>query len=278
MQRPCSAALGAMHRRQVRREPWPEFDAFDPAPYAPELLREARDNWAERARAEHGSVHQFSQLSLAFAVARAPLELQGAVARLITDEVRHAELCAGMAAACAPGESLEWPTPRAPWQDPPLAGPTPELLAWAARAVLVACCLGETISRPLLEGVVVVATDPLPEAIARQILRDEQLHATFGWEALAWLLPRLEPDARARLEQHDLPRALAGFEATTACGFRAADLAGTTLRLRRGPPNLGVLSPREQAQIFFAALEGEVFAKLRGLGFDPLAAWRARGA
>lgn len=278
MREGCGPRLGAMHRNQVHRDPWPDLAAFDPSPYAPELLREARDNWATRAHAEHGSVQQFSQLSLALTHARAPLELQGAVARLITDEVRHAELCAAMAVACAPDTPLPWPAPRVPWPAPPLEEATPALLAWTARAVLVACCLGETISRPLLEAVVVVATDPIPEAVARQILRDEQLHATFGWEALAWLLPRLEPDARARLERRDLPRALAGFEATTACGFRAADLAGTTLRLRRGPPNLGVLSAREQAQIFFAALEGEVFAKLRGLGFDPLAAWRARGA
>ena len=267
--------LAAMHRAQIRRDPWPDFAAFPRASYPEPLRREAAEHWAARARAEHGSVHQFTQVSHALCVAQAPLELLGALARLITDEVRHAELCVDMAEACQPAGNagLRWPTPRAPWPDPPLGEGPRALRAWAARAILVACCRGETISRPLLEAVVVVATDPLAEAVARQILRDEHLHATFGWEALAWLLERVGPADRARLQAQVLPRALRGFERTTACGLAAAELAGTTLRIERGPANLGVLSERQQAQIFFSCLEREVFPRLRELGFDPNAAW-----
>jgi len=278
MSRESVKRLGAMHRAQIRRDPWPEFAAFDAEAYPLALRVEAAENWAARARAEHGSVHQFTQVSHALCVAQAPLELLGALARLITDEVRHAELCADMAEACQPESSagLHWPEPRAPWPDPPLNGGAAALRGWAAQAILVACCLGETISRPLLEAVVVVATDPVAEAVARQILRDEHLHATFGWEALSWLLERLPPGERGRLQEQVLPGALRGFEATTACGFSASDLAGSTLRIERGPANLGVLSARQQAQVFFSCLEREVFPRLRELGFDPNAAWAAR--
>ena len=111
MREGCSPPLAAMHRNQVRRDPWPEFEAFDHSAYPEALLQEAHENWAERARAEHGSVHQFTQVAHALCVARAPLEIQGALARLITDEVRHAELCARMAELCVPaGASPEpWP-------------------------------------------------------------------------------------------------------------------------------------------------------------------------
>jgi len=274
----CSSSLSAMHRNQIGREPWPDLSSFDPSAYPVALLQEASEHWAERARAEHGSVHQFSQVSHALCVARAPLEVQGALARLITDEVRHAELCARMAAACAPGAPRPqgWPTPQAPWEEAPLEGDQQEIYAWAARAVLIACCLGETISRPLLEAVVIVATDPVAEAVGRQILRDEQLHATFGWELLAWLLPRIRDFEREQLERVTLPAAFAALERSTSCGISANELAHTTLTIRRGSPNLGILSERQQAQLFYMALEGEVFAGLRRLGFDPASAWANR--
>jgi len=99
----CSDALAAMHRGQIRRDPWPAIEAFDRSAYPSELLESSAIQWAGRAQAEHGSVHQFTQVAHALCEARAPLEVLGAISRLITDEVRHAELCAAMAEACAPG-------------------------------------------------------------------------------------------------------------------------------------------------------------------------------
>lgn len=264
-----------MHRGQVRREPWPDFDAFDARRYPQALRDEAAAHWAERARAEHGSVHQFTQVSHALCVSQAPLPVLGALARLITDEVRHVELCRRMALACQPSQPPQGERPVAPWEPPPLDAPAAELEAWAARAILIACCLGETISRPMLQAIARLATDPVAEATALQILRDEQLHATFGWETLALLLPRLDDPGRASL-QACLGPALRGFEHTTACGVPYAEVSGTTLQIQRDPahPNLGTLTPRHYAQIFYATLEAEVFPKLRALGLDPLRAWR----
>ncbi|HBP22382.1 MAG TPA: hypothetical protein DEA08_31950 [Planctomycetes bacterium] len=278
---PAQGSLGAMHRAQVRRDPWPDFAAFERERYPAALRRAAAVQWAGRARAEYGSVHQFSQVTHALASARVALPLLGGLSRLITDEVRHAELCAAMALACDPKASehtRRFPPPTTPWQDPPPGDEREPLLAWAAGALLVACCLGETLSRPMLEAIALQASDPLAEAVARQILRDEHLHATFGWEALEALLPELSGASRARL-QAQLTQALGSFERSTACGIPVEDLVGREINVGPGEedqPNLGTLSDEHYAAIFFATIEHEILPGLAELGFDAQAAWAAR--
>ncbi len=283
--------LGSMHKNQVHRDPWPDFEAFDPSRYPHELRRRAAWQWIARAQAEHGSVHQFSAVTHALCEARAPMELLGALARLITDEVRHVELCARAALAIFPegdDDFFRWRTPRAPWPDPPRivadereAGEL-RLRGWAARAILTACALGETLSEPMLEALAVVSTDPLPRACSEQILRDERFHGRFGFEALAVLMPTLD-DAETRALHLQLSRALAGFERTTCGQTRVEDLVNSEVEIVAAvdpdaTPNLGTLSEREFAAIFYATLEQRIFPELEALGLDPLRAWAERGS
>ena len=276
--------LGGAHRKQVHRDPWPAFEGFDPGPWPEAQRREAALQWAGRARNEHGSVQQFAQLTQVLASACVELELLGVLARMITDEVRHAELCARMAQTLWPeGLSREprvfrWPQPRPPWADP--ASPrdrvdTEERLVWAAGTILTACCLGETLSKPMLDALVVVSTEPLAEAVSRQILRDGHLHATFGFEALELLWPRLSEAGRAGL-QTQLRADLRAFERSVCGEIRLEELAGSSLVIERGAPNLGVLDARQYAMIFYSCVEAEIFPKLGAIGLDPLAAWQTR--
>jgi hypothetical protein len=276
--------LGKLHRQQVHRDPWPDFEAFDPLAYDRDLRRGAAIQWAGRARAEHESIHQFTVLSYALCEARVPLPIQGSLARLITDEVRHAELCAEAAEHIFPeGHETEpaifrWDTPRLPWGRPPLSEGPDAILRWASRAVLTACCFGETLSRPMLDAIAVVATDPMAEAIARQILRDEHLHAAFGWEALSYLLPRLGKEGRSELEAV-IPRRFTEFQRSTCCGIDIEELAGSEITIERtGEPNLGTLTDHQYAMIFFATVEAEIIPSLQRLGFDAEAAWAQRPA
>ena len=280
-----TSALGAMHRHQVHREPWPDFDAFDPTRYDTELRRRAAWHWLGRAQAEHGSVHQFSALTHALCELRAPVEMLGAVARLITDEVRHVELCATAARTFYPegGERFfAWRTPRAPWPNAP-AVDTKEITSsemavrgWASRAILTACCLGETLSKPMLDALTVVSTDPVARVCAEQILLDERFHASFGWEALGVLINDLDSTEHAAL-QHELAASFAGFERTTCGGVTVEQLADSEMEI--GPsdePNLGTLSSEQFAMIFFATLEQEIFGRLDALGLDAQRAWQDR--
>jgi hypothetical protein len=283
---PATERLGRMHRAQVHRDPWPDFTTFERERYDARLRRAAAVQWAGRARAEHGSVQQFTILAHALCNARIELHVLGALARLVTDEVRHAELCAEMALAAWPeGKASEpavfrWDRPRLPWVGPPVLGDDPApTFAWAAEAVLVSCCIGETLSRPMLEAIAVVATEPLAQAVAKQILRDEHLHASFGWETLGLLLPRID-DAQRDALQERMTRSFGAVERTTACGIPVEAVAGKSLEIAEGDdpdhPNLGTLTDEQYAMIFFATMEVEVLPQLQALGLDAMGAWRRR--
>lgn len=281
-----SARLATIHRTQIQRDRWPEFEAFDRERYPLALRRSAAAQWWRRAREEYGSVHEFSALTHALTELRAPIELLGSLARILTDEARHADLCARTARAMLPEAELddpsvfEWQRPRAPWPAAPAVAQgqdTEPLLAWCCDVILCASCIGETISRPLFEAVAEVCTDPLPEAVVRQILRDEHLHAAFGWEALAVLLPGLKTESRAWLEGR-LAMRLRGFEKTCTSSVRLEDLVGREVVIARDPttPNLGRLDAEQYATIFYATLESEVLPGFEALGFDAKGAWRTR--
>lgn len=280
-----SARLRSMHDKQVHRAPWPEPAEFDVSAYPTPLRRSAALQWAGRARNEHGSVHQFSQLLHAFTEARVPAQIMGALARLITDEVRHAELCAATALALHPeGEAtpaFRFPLPAAPWEPPPPPGADGDpqaIFRWATDVVITACCIGETLSRPMLAAVETVTTDDYIAGVAAQILRDEHLHATFGWETLGWLVPQLD-EASRRWAQEQLPRRFAGFERSTARGVRVEDVANQAIIIEAGDPaspNLGTLSKPQYAVIYFATFESEILPKLEAVGFDTAWAWGAR--
>ena len=284
---PTTESLLAIHKKQVHRDRWPDFGAFEPNAYPSALRRDAAVQWAGRARAEHNSIHQFSALSRALCEVRAPLTLLGPIARLITDEVRHAEICAAYALACYP-EGLEedklvaWKVPRAPWPDAPGllqgADDASDLVVWAADAIMTACCFGETLSVPMLKAISLVSTDPVASQVADQILRDEHLHARFGWEALGVLLEHLDEAGRASLQAR-LPSHMAGFEASTCIGIRLEDLlADPEISIEEDDdPNLGTLSKRQYAFIFYDTMENEIFPQLGELGFDAMGAWAGRG-
>lgn len=273
-------SLAAVHRKQIQRSPWPVYSELDLSGYSEELRVEAAHQWATRAGAEHSSVFQFSQLSQALTLARAPIEILGALSRLITDEVRHVQLCLDVAKACCPPNwthLLDLPSPYSPWSPFNPEAERVELFAWASRAVLIACCLGESLSKPMLEVIALQSTEPVIEAATLQILKDEELHSVFGWESLGYLITELNEAALEELHR-TLPQALAGLELTTTHGITVAQCVGQPLTVSRSKdkPNLGTLDARQSATVFYSTLDSMIFPELSKLGFDPLKAWRQR--
>lgn len=273
--------LAKQHTKQVRRAPWPDFDAFERERYPLEERRKAARHWLRRAREEYGSVHEFSLLLGALTGIGAPAEWTGMLARLITDEARHVELCRSMACALVGDEEaadMEWSPPTPPFPPPPTGA---RVFAWAADVVLCTCCIGETVSVPLYESLATVTTDPVARGVVEQIRRDELLHSRFGWEALEWLLPRLAPDEREWLEAR-LAWRLGGFERTCSAGQSLADLVGKEVVVKapeaNAPANLGHQEARVYATVFYATLEHEILPRFTALGFDAMGAWKARGA
>ena len=275
-------ALAAIHRSQTHRAPWPDWPAhLDHLPAT--LRRDAAVQWAARARNEHRSVHQFAALTSAATRARLPLEILGGLARLVTDEVRHAEVCARMALLCEPEarptepEIFRWPAPVTGWDPEP--DDDDDRMAWMAFAVLEACCFGESLSVPMLRAISTVATEPVARVASDQILRDEHLHARFGWDTLGLLWPRLRARDRATLETR-LPALMRGFERSCCQHITLAEVAAApSVTVEPGDPevpNLGTLTALHYAVIFYATIESDILPELTRLGVDALAAWHSR--
>lgn len=94
------------------------------------------------------------------------------------------------------------------------------------------------------------------------------------------LVPRLG-ERQAQALQTQLSRALTGFERTTCGSARIEDLARSELVIAPGDgstPNLGTLTERPFAMIFYATLDDEIFGALTRLGLDAPSAWRGRFA
>ena len=273
-----SGLLAKQHHKQIARAPWPQFDRFERERYDETIRRRAARQWLRRGREEYGSVHEFSLLLGALTGAGAPSEWTGMLARLITDEARHAELCRSMAVALVGEEevaAMDWTPPTPPFPKPPAEG----VFAWAADVVLCTCCIGETVSVPLYDSLAAVTTDPVARSVVEQIRRDELLHSRFGWDALAWLLPHLSPTERAWLQRR-LAWRLAGFERSCAAGVSLEEIVNQELVIEPpaedAPPNLGHQEALVYATVFYATLETEILPRFDELGFDAMEAWRVR--
>lgn len=274
--------ISAMGLSHIRREPWPDFASFQADDYPLPLRKAAARQWWRRAREEYGSIHEFSQLSHVLSRVKAPLSFLTALARIVSDEARHTYLCAEMARALLCGEDgdFEWKAPALPWNEPPTGDE--DVFRWVADAIMCSCCVGETLSRPLYEALALTTTDPIPRSVVEQILKDEQLHATFGWEALEWLAAQLEESDRSWLSTRISAR-LAAFErACVGDRFRLEDLAGAEVTLSEpnpaAEPNLGTQDPRRYAIIFYDTVETEILPRFSALGFDGQRLWQARAA
>lgn len=265
--------LERFHRTLMDRRQTIPWDDFDRTKYDPELVEYARHQWAGRAVAEYQSTAQFAQLLHRLTIAGAPINIIGAATRLATDECRHAEYCARMADALGGREDHQVDGGLSLFED--------EEDIWMAiyRSVLNVCCFGETLSIPMLESIHMVATDELPQTVARIISSDEEYHARFGWDVLSWLTPEMS-DTQLEWIQARLPYLMSHFEKVCAASPEVLErLAGQEVDVFEGSedePNLGTLTDEQYAAIFYHTLEHTIFPGLTELGFDAIAAWQQR--
>lgn len=263
--------LGRFHRTLMDRRSV-DWDALSEKDYDDETREQARRDWAARATAEYYSTSQFAQLVHRLCKIGAPLELIGASTRLVTDECRHAELCARMADALGGREGFELDTSQLSFHEK-----TDDLPLTVYRTILQLCCFGETISVPVLQAMHVVANDPVASEVSEIIATDEGYHMNFGWEALEWMTPELD-DSQLEMVEDELPNMFAGFEKVCAGGPEALeDLAGTELVVEEAEePNLGTLSDQQYAASFYQCVQDEIIPRLEELGYDSREAWRRR--
>ena len=246
----------------------PDLTAM-PTP-SPEARALALRTWRGRMVNEHASAQVWASLLPQAMRAAVPPSLLVGLPAAASDELRHAEQCAGVVVAL--GGDARAPLPALP----PLpehaeVGPLEAFL----RNILSVGCLSETVAVALIRAEhAELAPGPLRDLLG-EILADEINHARLGWTALGLIAPRLDAAAKARTQAY-LAVALAHQIA-----HELPLLPLNTLPADPALPQLGVCHGADARRLFFDCVEGAILPPLAGLGFDAVGAWaeaRARAA
>lgn len=143
--------------------------------------------WRENGRTEHASVAAFARLTLDLMALGAPPELVADANRDALDEIRHTELCFGLARAIdgsseSPGAFPEASRARALSRSRTLA------LAQLAVDSLVDGALHEGVSARIIAKLARRCEAPAIQTILKEIAADEGRHARHGWDVVRWCL------------------------------------------------------------------------------------------
>jgi hypothetical protein len=167
------------------------------------------EEWRRRVAAEYGSAGITAQVLTWGIQAGLPAPLLHTAARIVRDELDHAELSHGVVQALGgDGTAVDLAT-----ED--LAFTADDgLLGNLARTVARSFCIGETLAVPYFAEMRRRAGHPAVLAALDRILADEAAHRAFGWDALDAILgidPAVAPWLSERLPR--LKGTFAGYAA-----------------------------------------------------------------
>ena len=245
----------------------PREAVFDARAYAPAAVERVRGQWRFRVLSEYQSTTVFAQMSVQTMEANAPVDVSATVLRMAQDELRHAELCAGVVTALGDTAPLAPPAAFAPL--PRHAGCSPE--ERALRNVIYGCCLSETVNAARFVDALDTVADPFIREATRRLLADEVLHAQFGFQYLElwrdWLAGH--PDQVAGLRRF-LRFAFAVLE---------RELSGANAQFKAPSPDeaaLGIPALASLPATFYQTIEHAIVPALDGFGLEATAAWASR--
>lgn len=145
------------------------------------LVAGARQVWTRSAFSEYASAAAFAEIASSLLAAQAPIDLVAAAGEFVADEMLHAELASRVAMALGGAVPLEVDLSRLVR---PAEAPGP--LLRAAELIVRTCCVGETLTVPVLNQSRRAAGSSTISAVITRILRDEAHHASLGWWFLEW--------------------------------------------------------------------------------------------
>jgi hypothetical protein len=142
-------AMGGLWSKRLdkRRAATQEFDWNEIAREAtPELTVAAREVWTRSAFSEYASGAAFAQIATHMLAAHAPIDLIAAAGDFVGDEMFHAELASKVAMSLGGGLSLDVNFEKLV-RPPESEG----ALLRAAELVVRSCCVGESLTVPVLK-------------------------------------------------------------------------------------------------------------------------------
>jgi len=184
---------------------------------------DAPDRWLHDAAMEHASVAAFAKLSLQLLALGAPPELIADTHRAALDEIAHARISYGIAAALSGVDREPGPI------DMRDLSIEPDLVTLTRETFRDGCC-AETIATCEAREAAARTDCETLRAAQERIADDEQRHAELAWRIVAWAVRRSPTAAQALAEEmaavaHDddeairsvvMPCATALLSATTA--------------------------------------------------------------
>lgn len=232
--------------------------------YSRAVRRDAAVFWSERAWSEYAALPALAQVLLLGVKAKAPLGETAALSGILHDEALHTGLSKQLA------EAFDVYVPEVPsylaFDPQALANATGlPLEQW----LVSGGCVGETISRALIQARLKVTRDPLVRAVTLRTLKDENLHVAFTWAAAERILRPLPKAEKRRLVDRATATVQAAFVSQCTEGLRGAGLrAERNLRSRVARAGLGSLDPDEENRVVRACIERTIVPQLERLGFS----------
>jgi hypothetical protein len=187
---PGIAKISATLEARLRGEyPLPDFSAVSkPAREA------ARRFWSQRAWSEYAALPVLSQILLKLSAEGAPLEELSAATGILQDEALHTALSVQVAQGL--GGYVEDIPDYLHLDLQSLSAPSDlPLVVW----LVVGCCIGETVSRALIQARLRATTAPQLKALVARTLRDENVHVAFGWAAARRAVAALDAEEKRDL-------------------------------------------------------------------------------
>lgn len=233
--------------------------------HLPRATREAaRRFWSYRAWTEYAALPMVSQITLKLAAQQAPLEELTAATAILHDEALHTALSVQVAEAFG-GYVDDIPDYLQLDIDGLSAPSTLPLPVW----LVVGCCIGETVSRALIQARLKVKTEPTLKALIARTLKDENVHVAFGWAAAKRAVSGLAADDRAALVPW-CEQALRG--AFIGPSTRALSRGGRRVERRQrslvAEAGLGSCSPEEEDRAVAQCIDGFIVPGLKKLGLE----------
>ena len=240
----------------TRRRRWQkaiEFHALAAADLGPERRAVLVKDWNHRTEQEYLAVRVFAMLTAELAAEGASDTVLSLVARAVSDEIAHADLCRQLADAFAGERRRVRPPP--PRNVPPHPAATPRERTYLHMVEM--CCIGETLTTCFFtEALQRTKAAPMRTAL-KLLLEDELDHGRAGWAYLA----SADENTRGRVA-----KALPSMLDRTVGWLPTAVKSG-----RRGDPFLegyGHLAPPTVIDVYRTGLRDVVLAGLHAAGVD----------
>jgi hypothetical protein len=239
--------------------------AFEEEVSGPRPNARVRRAWLRRVEVEYQSAALTQHLTLWLIQAGVSPDLIRAGLAIVDDELAHAELAHGVAAASGAEEApvIDRASLGLERTDEPLEHDI-------VRACVGPLCLGETVAVPLFRALRERCAVPIARRALTRVLRDEVRHRDFAWSLLEWMLALPQAPALRTLIARELPAMMASVRASYS-----AEPGGRRDDRRSGDERAwGLMPASEYHAILERSFERDLAPRFARLGLDARAAWR----